>query len=1072
MIIPFWGSLTSGGSISAAALAITTSFLALGGGDAHENKGRTPTITGIAGGASIVAAAVPAIALGYEIFTLRRNVPLGATPHHKPSRPCHGRYIYTRTTGSSAGAPRGGNGALCAMAMCAAAGMAGVGLVGSGAGQGDSEAPGIPQDDSFDDEYDTDNSIGEETGGAGDQGPSSGGEQNEADDSDMVQDEEDDDAIFEYQTGGGGGSPPPAPSGTNSSIDNNGGKNFYFYFLNCILAIAFAIAAAFKKIGARRSAAQVERSFASSAVKNTASRDNDIVAREPDTLVYLLDNGLQGLSNLVVALELVPLHDPTQLAPMDNKHSKTSPAFLENISPQTIPLPNILDMCLVGSAPDSLDNTYFDYPDNSTNDTPGIIEVYLPPSAQEAMQRFAQPVENARIGWITYPLIDFAVGISLLALYYGRQNLGATFQRVRHWAGVVTASLFIVPAETPASQDDLANSVLRLDIDESVTLAVADEINASTTVPQEADPTASTPSTLVALNAPNMSRDAQDVDDEIARPTSVDSMEPITPITDASQDVHKIDDECPSEPMTAFEVTPSFTEPNAASSEQNDLQDIIAEPATAAIDECCMELFPTAASDVLQDEVDNEITAATPNVNYIATEVTIADNAAMAGTPQEEQEAANNIDELAPTDTTATTDALQRKQEVDIDLEESAGLVTVVEELPISLETEPGAADINPMEHDDEDDPNYEFHYPASTETSLSEIVASQALLALVKQGVQQATSDVVQEFAVQTAPEVVEQAFAPVGLNPIKDIIREIFAEIVERTDRLASLAAADEVVEQQPGAAASGMDFGSSKQAPSTYNQLHPQASAEGDDSGLGVSIHAPSNFFGRPKRMLPRRAKVDRVKVKQSVVTEQPEPAIFNFNFGKDVGSVERRAPSEASEDVIVAQQRSQSPTESGGSGLEDSIHAPSKVEDRRVKGLPRRRVRAARVQIADNINTEERPRLAVSVESVEAVEIVEVATRTDMKDDTSVDQQRRRTPVEAGESGLGESIHAPCNIEDKSLPHRVEAVSTATEKLEATPSPEAGLSAIPVYTTATASKPPSDKRSKKRRGRRNH
>lgn len=167
MIIPIWGSLTSGGSISAAAFAVSASFLAIGGGVAHENKGRTPTIIRIAGGASVVAAAVPAIALGYEIFALRRNVPLGAISHHKPSRAHYGGYTYTRTTGSGTGTTRGGHGAMCAMAVCAAAGVVGAGLVGSGAGQDNSEAPGTPQDDSSSNEYDTDNSIDEETGGAG-----------------------------------------------------------------------------------------------------------------------------------------------------------------------------------------------------------------------------------------------------------------------------------------------------------------------------------------------------------------------------------------------------------------------------------------------------------------------------------------------------------------------------------------------------------------------------------------------------------------------------------------------------------------------------------------------------------------------------------------------------------------------------------------------------------------------------------------------------------------------------------------------------------------------------------------
>ena len=151
----------------AAALAITTSFLSLSGGDLYENKDRTPTITRIAGTASVVAAALPAIALGYEIFAPRRNVPLGATPHHKPSRIHNEGYTYTRTTGSGARAPRSWNGALYAMAMCAAAGMAGAGLVDSGSGQDDSTAPGHPSDDTDRENDAIDNSLGGGTGSAG-----------------------------------------------------------------------------------------------------------------------------------------------------------------------------------------------------------------------------------------------------------------------------------------------------------------------------------------------------------------------------------------------------------------------------------------------------------------------------------------------------------------------------------------------------------------------------------------------------------------------------------------------------------------------------------------------------------------------------------------------------------------------------------------------------------------------------------------------------------------------------------------------------------------------------------------
>lgn len=278
----------------------------------------------------------------------------------------------------------------------------------------------------------------------------------------------DEDSIFDYLTGGGGGSPPPAPSGTSSGLDNNGDKNFNAYLLNWILAVTFAIFAAFKKIGGRRSAMQIERSIASPAMESNADKDHDIIAREPDTLARLLDNGLHGLSNLVATLEFVPLHDSTPSAPIENKHSKTSPAFLDNISPQTIPLLNILDMCLVGSAPDSLDNRYHGSLDNSTNDAPGFIEVYLPPSAQEAMQMFAAPPEEACTGWITSPrFMDFSLGISIVALYYGMKTLEVVFHQVRHWTGVVTASLFILPAETPARADDSVSRLVSLILSKS-----------------------------------------------------------------------------------------------------------------------------------------------------------------------------------------------------------------------------------------------------------------------------------------------------------------------------------------------------------------------------------------------------------------------------------------------------------------------------------------------------------------------------------------------------------------------------------------------------------------------------
>lgn len=153
-----------------------------------------------------------------------------------------------------------------------------------------------------------------------------------------------------------------------------------------------------------------------------------------------------------------------------------------------------------------------------------------------------------------------------------------------------------------------------------------------------------------------------------------------------------------------------------------------------------------------------------------------------------------------------------------------------------------------------------------------------------------------------------------------------------------------------------------------------------------------------------------------------------------------------------------------------------------------------MRATSGQVANNIDTTEQPRPAVSSKSVETVEAVEVASPTDAKDDTSVDQQQPRTPTvgDVDKSGLGESIHVPSNTEDKSLPVRLfcfslivfyhvltflfkpraEAEPTALEELEAKPTPEAKPSSIPVYAPATASKPPGPKRSKKRRGRHNN
>lgn len=392
------------------------------------------------------------------------------------------------------------------------------------------------------------------------------------------------------------------------------------------------------------------------------------------------------------------------------------------------------------------------------------------------------------------------------------------------------------------------------DINESVTNTVADEGNASAKEPDS--------SALTAPNMPNVTQDAQDVNDEIAGPTTLDSVEPITPtFADASHDVHTIDDECPSEPNTTADATPNLAEPNAASNEPKGLQDIIpdSEPAAVAIDELGMKPHSTAVSDILQDanaKVDNKITTTTTNVNYVATEATTAYNAVMVDTLQDEQEAVNNIAERAPTDTTVVTETLQHEQEVDIDSEDSAGFATVVEELPISRETEPDTADINSTDHDDEDDPNYEFHYPGSADTTLSEIAASQALLALGKQGVQQATTDVAEENAVQAAPEAVEQAVEPVEFISVKGIIQKIFTEMVEQTDRPATFATAEEVVEQQHGPAASGTGLGSVEQVFLTDGKPQPQASVEGDESGLGTSIHAPGNFVGRPKKMLPVR------------------------------------------------------------------------------------------------------------------------------------------------------------------------------------------------------------------------
>ena len=103
---------------------------------------------------------------------------------------------------------------------------------------------------------------------------------------------------------------------------------------------------------------------------------------------------------------------------------------------------------------------------------------------------------------------------------------------------------------------------------------------------------------------------------------------------------------------------------------------------------------------------------------------------------------------------------------------------------------------------------------------------------------------DVVEDFAAHAAPKIVEQVFE--SESKLKGVFQSILVKILEQGDS-AMLT---------PAHTASYMGLGSVEQAFSTEDQLrHDASTTEGEESGLGASIHAPTDLF-RPQKKLPVR------------------------------------------------------------------------------------------------------------------------------------------------------------------------------------------------------------------------
>ena len=77
----------------------------------------------------------------------------------------------------------------------------------------------------------------------------------------------------------------------------------------------------------------------------------------------------------------------------------------------------------------------------------------------------------------------------------------------------------------------------------------------------------------------------------------------------------------------------------------------------------------------------------------------------------------------------------------------------------------------------------------------------------------------------------------------------------------------------------------------------------------------------------------------------------------------------------------------------------------------------------MKVADDIETQEQPEAAASGDSVAVVEAADLSVAPEAKDDASIDRQQPETSTDDKGPGLGESIHAPSNVEDKGIPVRL-------------------------------------------------